>query len=66
MGLFKDLRLKAKYFKRIGAFGRAKESGMNDADARAYVDSLYPPTPEDLKYEARQEYRERQSRKRGN
>ena len=54
MGLFKNLRLKMKFAKRLGAYARARQQGMGDEQARQYVDQIYPPTPEDLKYEEEQ------------
>ena len=50
-GSIKKIRLKARQAKRVGAFMRAKERGMSDAEARAYSDALYPPAAEDIAYE---------------
>lgn len=54
MGLFKNIRLKYRMMKRLGAFARAREQGMSIAEARAYADSIYPPTPEDIEYQERE------------
>jgi hypothetical protein len=51
MGLFKRLRLKARYTQRLGAYVRARQQGMTDEQARLQVDQVYPPTPDDLRYE---------------
>jgi hypothetical protein len=48
---FKDLRLRMRAAKRLGAYRRAFEQGMSGEQARAYLDYLYPPTAEDLEYE---------------
>lgn len=48
---FKELKLKMRAAKRVGAFTRAREQGMSPQQARAYSDNLYPPTAEDLEYE---------------
>jgi hypothetical protein len=53
VSLCKELKLKFRVFKRIGAFSRAREQGMSVEEARAYSDSLYPPTAEDIEYEER-------------
>lgn len=49
--VFKKIRLVARQAKRVGAFSGAIEKGMSAAEARAYSDALYPPTPEDIAYE---------------
>lgn len=49
--LFKELRLKFRASKRLGAFSRACKQGMSIEEARAYSDQLYPPTAEDIAYE---------------
>ncbi len=51
MGPLKELRLKLRAAKRIGAFSRACKQGMSVEQARAYSDQLYPPTAEDIEYE---------------
>ena len=51
MGLLKEMRLKWRAAKRIGAFKIAREKGMSIEDARAYSDRRYPPTVEDIEYE---------------
>jgi hypothetical protein len=47
----KELKLKMRAAKRIGAFARAQKQGMSIEQARAYSDNLYPPTADDLAYE---------------
>ncbi|MBI5429677.1 MAG: hypothetical protein HY938_04370 [Nitrosomonadales bacterium] len=51
MGPLKELKLKFREAKRIGAFSRARKQGMSVEQARAYSDHLYPPTAEDIEYE---------------
>ena len=52
MTIFGTLRLRSRAAQRLGAFSRATKQGMSPDDARAYSDKLYPPTAEDLAYEA--------------
>ena len=52
MTLLGTLRLRSRASQRLAAFSRATKQGMPPADARAYSDKLYPPTAEDLAYEA--------------
>lgn len=52
MGLLKELRLRFRATKRIGAFSHACKQGMSVEQARAYSDNLYPPTAEDIEYES--------------
>lgn len=52
MGPLKELRLRIRAAKRIGAFSRACEQGMSVEQARAYSDQLYPPTAEDIEHES--------------
>ena len=54
MGLLRNLKLKARFAKRLGAYARARQQGMGDEQARQYVDQTYLPTPDDLKYEREQ------------
>lgn len=42
----------ARTARRVGAFKRAMAKGMTQAEARAHADALYPPTDDDLAYEA--------------
>lgn len=51
MGYFDNLKIKWRIGKRISAFERAKEQGLNDQQARAYAEELYPSTLEELKFE---------------
>ena len=52
MGFFRNIYLKMRLAKRVGAFARASKSGMTPDEARDYADRRYPPTAEDLAYEA--------------
>jgi hypothetical protein len=52
MSVFRDLRRFLRMSKRVGAYRRACESGLSCEQARAYSDQLYPPTADDLAYEA--------------
>lgn len=51
MGLLKQLRMRVRAAKRLGAFSRASKQGMSVEEARLFSDSLYPPTVEDIQYE---------------
>lgn len=51
MRWIRELRLFLLASKRIGAYIRATKSGAPGAMARAYSDSVYPPTQADLDYE---------------
>ncbi len=51
MGLFKQLRMRVRVAKRLGAFSRASKQGMSVEEARFISDRLYPPTVEDIQYE---------------
>lgn len=50
--MWKALRLRLRAAQRLGAFKRASEAGMGPEEARAASDQLYPPTQEDLEFEA--------------
>ncbi len=50
--MFKFLRLRLNAAKRLGAFKQAMKSGMSQEQARKASDQLYPPTAEDLEFEA--------------
>src|SRR5207247_6776686 len=50
--VFRNLRLRYRAAKRIGAFGRATQQGMTAEQARAASDAVYPSTAEDLAFEA--------------
>jgi hypothetical protein len=63
MGFFNDLRLKNRMAKRLGAFLRGRDQGMTAEEAHAYSRQVYPPTAEDLEYEAR--VREKEARRQG-
>lgn len=54
MGFFNELRLRHRMAKRLGAFHRARKQGMTVEEAHAYAHQVYPPTAEDLEYEARE------------
>jgi hypothetical protein len=56
---FKELKLKMRAAKRLGAFVRASKQGMSSKHARAYSDNLYPPTAEDLEYEKKLRFNDR-------
>ena len=47
-----SLRLFLRASKRLGAYKHAKKARFSDAEARAYSDTIYPPTEADLAYEA--------------
>jgi len=49
--LLKELGLKFRAAKRLGAFSRACKQGMSIEEARIYSDQLDPPTAEDFVYE---------------
>jgi len=51
MGLFHRLKLKNRFYARLGAFVRAREMGLSEDDARAYALRIHPATAEDLAYE---------------
>ncbi len=52
MNPLKRLWLTLRISRRVGAFARAMKDGMSGEQARAYSDSLYPPTRAELAYEA--------------
>jgi len=51
--IYREIILKLRAAKRVGAFGRGRKLGMSIEQARAYSNQLYPPTAEDLAYEAK-------------
>ena len=53
MGVLRDFWMRMRQAKRVGAFVRARKQGMSEAQARAYSDALYPPTPADIAFEAK-------------
>jgi hypothetical protein len=53
MGFFKNLKLKNRFATRLGAALRARDKGMTIEQAWKYADELYPPTQEQMDYEAR-------------
>jgi hypothetical protein len=52
MSVFRTLRVRRNMVQRLGAYRRAREQGFTDEQARSYSDQLYPPTADDLAYEA--------------
>jgi hypothetical protein len=51
MNFLKRAWLNLRMARRLGAYKRARENGMSIAEARAYSDRLYPPTPDEAAYE---------------
>lgn len=53
MGFFKNLKLKNRFATRLGAALRARDKGMTIEQAWQHANELYPPTQEQIEYEAR-------------
>ncbi|MGH9929157.1 MAG: hypothetical protein ACREA9_08010 [Pyrinomonadaceae bacterium] len=50
--MLKALLLRLRAAQRLGEFKQATQAGMSPEDARAASDQIYPPTPDDLEFEA--------------
>ena len=50
MNVFTKIRLYSRAAKHLGAFARARQQGMSQAEAQAFADKTYPPTAEDAAF----------------